>query len=110
MVKLYVEHLRSCGWKDGEREPWGARRAVLPAVSPADDRDGARGGAARVRGRARRGTRVGGGDRRARRAAPAVDWTAADLVGLLAPVAGPALLLRTAAGDLVGVAALLTGE
>lgn len=39
--------------------------------------------------------------------APAVDWTAADLVGLLAPVAGPALLLRTAAGDLVGVAALL---
>ncbi|MEQ3539557.1 hypothetical protein WHI96_12040 [Pseudonocardia tropica] len=38
---------------------------------------------------------------------PAVDWTAADLAGLLAPVAGPALLLRTAAGDLVGVAALL---
>lgn len=38
---------------------------------------------------------------------PAVDWTAADLAGVLAPVAGPALLLRTAAGDLVGVAALL---
>ncbi|WP_308015437.1 ACT domain-containing protein [Pseudonocardia sp. ICBG1293] len=38
---------------------------------------------------------------------PTADWTAADLAGLLSPAPGPALLLRTAAGDLVGLAALL---
>jgi len=27
VAKLYYEHVRSCGWKEGEREPWGARRA-----------------------------------------------------------------------------------
>jgi hypothetical protein len=32
VAKKYYEHLRSCGWKEGEREPWGARRAFLRRV------------------------------------------------------------------------------
>jgi hypothetical protein len=29
VAKLYYQYLRSCGWKELEREPWGARQAFM---------------------------------------------------------------------------------
>ena len=32
VAKQYYDYLRSCGWTEGEREPYGARRQLIASV------------------------------------------------------------------------------